>query len=199
MNSDRYSQVVATLALCAVCIPLVAGCTDGTSEREPESRDAIETAALPVWTFDDDGLPGRCVADARRGWHRASGWPPHCGRPGTRAAAHRTRRQQCSVRRHGGSRIRSQPSGTEWRSQRNLARAGRHPPAGGRHSSRAGSTGSNWRWCGNWPKALRITMAAVIEEQIGGQAPATPGRPGRPWACLVAEHLGDAGRDARCR
>ena len=47
MNSDRYSQVVAPLALCVTCILLTAACTDRTSDRDPDA-----SAALPQWTFD---------------------------------------------------------------------------------------------------------------------------------------------------
>jgi sugar lactone lactonase YvrE len=47
MNSDRCSQVAATLALCVTCILLTAACADRTSDRDPDAA-----AALPQWTFD---------------------------------------------------------------------------------------------------------------------------------------------------
>lgn len=47
MESDRSCWAVVTMALCATCIPLAAGCTGGTSDRGPSAA-----AVLPQWTFD---------------------------------------------------------------------------------------------------------------------------------------------------
>ena len=47
MDSDRSCWVVGTMALCAACLPLAAGCTGGTSDRGPS-----DAAALPQWTYN---------------------------------------------------------------------------------------------------------------------------------------------------
>lgn len=47
MESNRSFRVIVTVALCATCITVAAGCTDGSSDR-----DSAEAAVLPQWTFD---------------------------------------------------------------------------------------------------------------------------------------------------
>jgi sugar lactone lactonase YvrE len=47
MDSDRSCWVVVTMALCATCIPLAAGCTGDTSDRG-----LSDAAVLPQWHYD---------------------------------------------------------------------------------------------------------------------------------------------------
>ncbi len=56
MNSDRSSQVVATLALCVTCIPLTAACTDEATEAIETRTPLPRPAAVDVRL--DHGLPG---------------------------------------------------------------------------------------------------------------------------------------------
>jgi sugar lactone lactonase YvrE len=47
MDSDRSCWVVVSMALCATCITLAAGCTGDTSDRDPGAA-----APPPQWSFD---------------------------------------------------------------------------------------------------------------------------------------------------
>lgn len=47
MHSDRSCWVIVTMALCFTCIPLLAGCT-----RDTGDRDLADAATLPQWAYD---------------------------------------------------------------------------------------------------------------------------------------------------
>ncbi len=52
MKTDAIWRVAATMALCATCLTLAAGCAEDADRGDSDAQAPVESAALPQWTYD---------------------------------------------------------------------------------------------------------------------------------------------------